>query len=85
MTIISKNAKSVCQIGMVEDMKVKEAHPRIFRMGNAIGAVTCNECNKKRVVCSVDVPDSKKRDEIMKQIKIEMKKKPYVCRYKLIT
>mmetsp|Transcript_14578 Transcript_14578/g.22323 ORF Transcript_14578/g.22323 Transcript_14578/m.22323 type:complete len:112 (+) Transcript_14578:122-457(+) len=33
-TSSSKTAKSACPEGMVEDMKVKEAHPRIFLMGS---------------------------------------------------
>ena len=85
-TCISKNAKSACATGMAEDMKIKEAHPKVFLMKSAIGVVTCEECDKKRVVFAVNVPENNEdRDDIMELVKIEMEKKPYVCRYKLIT
>lgn len=89
-TSVSKNVKLACATRMAEDMKVKAAmkaaNPKIFQMKSAIGTVICEECNKKRVVFAVDIPErNEKRDDIMEQIKIEMEKKPYVCRYKLIT
>ena len=63
----TRTAKSTNAAGMAEDRKIKQRHKGMFNMTNCYSSVTCEECDKPRVVFSSKVIRiNEEREEINK-------------------